>query len=174
MGAYFKAVLLKADRTTIDKFSVSWDYNDGAKLKEHSYIGKEFVSAFESMLFQKKQRVVWACDNAPNCKLRRTKVYHRCTDDKLVKPTVSIREIHRRFIINHTKKIYIDKSKLKPNPQGLTIHPLPLLTAEAQGIVENYGIQDDKIGTWARNVIEVNYEAPKGYKEVEFNMRNFW
>jgi hypothetical protein len=71
-----------------------------------------------------------------------------------------------RFIVNHTKKLYVDKNL------GLTgsydFHPLPLLTADGNGRGGGDYRGDDLelVGQWARDIISLELEAPLGYEEL--------
>jgi hypothetical protein len=58
------------------------------------------------------------------------------------------------YIVNHTKKVYVKKT------DGL--HPLSLLTAEGNGRGggDYNGPNMDMVGTWARDVISMENEAP--------------
>ena len=61
-----------------------------------------------------------------------------------------------RYIVNHSKKLFVDKEKLTSN-----IHPLPLLTCEGNGRGGgDYGGSSELVGSWARDVISVERLAP--------------
>ena len=72
MGQYYIAIILGekdlSKQEIIRMYMHSWDYNNGAKLVEHSYINNEYVSTFEYQLTPNgmfyKSRVVWAGDYA--------------------------------------------------------------------------------------------------------------
>lgn len=60
MGQYYKPVTLDED-DTIEHWMLCYDFDSGAKLMEHSWLGNRFVAAFESLLAQEApRRVVWA------------------------------------------------------------------------------------------------------------------
>jgi hypothetical protein len=65
-----------------------------------------------------------------------------------------------RFILNHTKKLFLDKTKFK------LLHPLPLLTSEGNGIAggDYYGKNAHLCGTWARDTISLN-DQPGEFSE---------
>jgi hypothetical protein len=65
------------------------------------------------------------------------------------------------YLVNHTKKQYVDKRKEE-------IHPLPLLTAEGNGAGGGDYRGDNEIlcGDWARDVISIETEPPVGYEEL--------
>jgi hypothetical protein len=58
------------------------------------------------------------------------------------------------YIVNHTKRVYVKK--------GTGVHPLPILTAEGngRGSGDYEGQNMDLVGTWARDVISMENEAP--------------
>ena len=173
MGQYYKPAILGENKKTVIKWMYSHDYGNGLKLMEHSYIGNGFVSAFESLILNKPQRVVWAGDYAEPCKRRKTNVYKRCLDGNNVvtidPPTLE----QTRYIINHSKKLYVDKNNYKAiDADDWQIHPLPLLTSEGngQGGGDYYSKNDaNLIGTWARDVISVSDKAPEDYNELKTN-----
>ena len=95
MGQYYMPVILADNKKTVKKFIYSHNYGNGMKLMEHSYIGNNFVSAFESLIQDNPQRVVWAGDYADECKQRKSNIYDRCKDSLKVIPN----ELKRRFSV---------------------------------------------------------------------------
>jgi len=179
MGQYYKPVILGNNRKTVKEWMYSHEYGNGLKLMEHSWIGNKFVGTFEGIILNNPQRVVWAGDYAENCSGRKTNIYSRCfdEDDKgkkstKINPTKLLTTDESRYVINHTKKVYVDKLKV-PIVDNYTIHPLPLLTCEGNGSGggDFYGT-DTKglIGKWARNIISVSATKPVGYKELIFDL----
>ncbi len=71
------------------------------------------------------------------------------------------------YIVNHTKKEYVDKQKCPPCPDDYTIHPLSLLTASGngQGGGDFHG-NNQYVGTWAGDVLSAESLPPAGYKEI--------
>lgn len=182
MGQYYHPTILKDDKKTV----VAWVYSHevmetytrpdgskyrcghGLKLMEHSYIGNSFVSAFESLILNNPQRMVWAGDYAEHCKGMKSCVYSRCTDETKVLPTKRPTLKQTQFIVNHSKKQFVDKTKAPKDADGWQVHPLPLLTCEGNGQGGgDYRKEENKfIGVWARDVISVESKAPKGYTEI--------
>lgn len=76
------------------------------------------------------------------------------------------------FVVNHTKKEFIDKRKGVESTFGWKIHPLPLMTCEGngQGGGDFFG-ESNLVGSWARNVISIEKKAPVGYKEIIFDLK---
>jgi hypothetical protein len=170
MGQYFNPILLAENKKTVKSWMYSHEYDNGLKLMEHSYIGNNFVSAFESLIKNNPQRVVWAGDYADECKGRKTNTYGRCKDTEKVKPTERFTTTETRYIVNHTKKQFVDKFSVSEIPmwKGTKIHPLPLLTCEGNGRGGgDFEGENKYIGTWARDIISVESKKPIGYAEIK-------
>jgi len=173
MGQYYNACVLKENKTTPIAWVYSHDFGNGLKLMEHSYLTNNFVESFESLIFEKPQRVVWGGDYAGNCKNRKTNVYSRCNDKTKVIPENRIGIKQGRYILNHTKKTFVDKTKVPSYNDGYRIHPLPLLTCEGcgSGGGDFFGKDENKIvGSWARDFISVQGTKPKGFTELIFDL----
>jgi hypothetical protein len=75
-----------------------------------------------------------------------------------------------QYILNHTTKQFVDKTKVPIN-DGWQIHPLPLLTCEGNGRGGGDYLGDNTIiGTWARHIISVDKQVPEDYTELIFNI----
>ena len=169
MGQYYYAAILGKNKKTVKSHVYSWDFDSGLKLMEHSWIENPFVKRFEFLIHDNPQHVVWAGDYADHCNGLKSNVYLRCTDKTKVKPEYELSLLDSIYVINHTKKCFVDKTKV-PNRDGWRIHPLPLLTCEGNGRGGGDYRNDDKIvGSWARDLISVSSTKPEGFTEVEFN-----
>lgn len=191
MGQYYKAIILasankrSANKTKVMASITSWDFNNGAKLMEHSYIGNYFVGAFESLINKESGEyaglpVAWGgdyADNEPNPhnheKVNLYDLAHAY--GKKIK-FGDIEPKHYRYIINEDDKEYIDT--LNPNCacntpwEGLTINMLPLLIAEGNGRGggDYHGKNERYVGIWARHIVVVSDNKPDNtYKEVEMS-----
>ena len=196
MGQYYKPVILgektEENHETVKAWMYSHEYGDGLKLMEHSYQGNNFVSTFEKQLSRKgdyhKSRVVWAGDYAdeePGLKIINegkeydANLYSLCNDKNEIKPKVSKTDTYP-YILNHTKKLFVDKNKVPEikDWEGAKIHPLPLLTCEGNGRGGGDFRGDEKgiVGSWARDVISVEKTNPlvttdtMDYKEIIFDL----
>jgi hypothetical protein len=116
-------------------------------------------------------RVVWAGDYAdPECESEKN--LYKLADEqdyKNIAPPDRIMGAYR-YIVNHTKKLYVDKESVKAEPQyGLRVHPLSLLTAEGNGRGggDYRGSKQELVGTWARDVISVEKGVPDGFTLLE-------
>lgn len=80
------------------------------------------------------------------------------------------------FLVNHDKKIFLNFKKYiekNTNENGLTLHPLPLLTAigNGEGLGDFYPEQLDQlknVGLWAWDKIEITDTQPTDYEEVMY------
>ncbi len=179
MGQYYKPAILGKNKKTVLKWMYSHRYGEfsknfcGLKLMEHSWMKNKFVGAFESMLIGNPQIVVWAGDYADACKGRKSNVYDRCKEANEVLPSVVAPQVVKaQYIVNHTTKQFVDKSKV-PSSDGWRIHPLPLLCASGNGRGGGDFCGKDEqhlVGSWARNLISVESKKPEGYAELIFDL----
>lgn len=169
MGQYYRAILLKEDE--ICKAFSPYDYDNGAKLMEHSYIGDYFVEAVERALTNKKYSLIWAGDYADE------DYYSRPLSETFVKNEgenhIDDNTITPRYIINYSKKVYIDKNKLNnADNEGYIVHPLPILTCmgNGRGGGDYHGDNMKLVGTWAKDVISLTNEKeniPNDFNEMK-------
>jgi hypothetical protein len=86
-----------------------------------------------------------------------------------------------KYLVNHDKKQFINKTKTPKDSDGWKIHPLPLLTCEGNGrgggdffvSTEKKQGNVELIGVWARDKISVvskKAEIPKGFTELVFDL----
>lgn len=178
MGQYYKPAILAKNKKTVLQWVCSHSFGSGLKLMEHSWAKNPFVRAVESLIFQNPQPIVWGGDYAENCKGNKSNTYDRCKDSLEVKPETKLTDKETRFVVNHTKKEYVDKTKVPKDNDGWRIAPLPLLTCEGNGggggdfyiVPERQQGNTSLIGTWARDYISIETEKPKDYKELIFDL----
>jgi hypothetical protein len=175
MGQYYKPCILGENKKTILSWVYSHDYESGLKLMEHSWFKNDFVGAIEKQFMKGgvyyKKRLAWAGDYADECKGLKSNLFDRCKDNKKMTPPAGVISEKYKFIVNHSKKQFVDKSKVKGNNDGWRIHPLPLLTAEGNGRGGgDFRGESELIGMWARDVISVEKETPENYKEIVFDL----
>jgi hypothetical protein len=172
MGQYYKPTILAKNKKTVVSFVYSHDYSNGLKLMEHSYLKNNFVSAFETLLIGNPQSVVWAGDYAKPEKGYKNNVFNRGIDKLQIKPVSKLTSKHR-YIVNHTKKSFVDKTQVVNN-DGWQIHPLPLLTCEGngEGGGDFFGLDPKKlVGSWSRDVISIETKKPKEFTELIFDLK---
>jgi len=190
MGQYYNPCTVRKVNTKTGvqarpiKWMYSWDYDNGLKLMEHSWLKNNFVNTFaKTLLSAKPKRVVWAGDYAdPEYKKPNDEpnLYDFCTDENKISPAeITDEELNqfldkKPYLCNYDKKQYVDMSKLPKDNDGWRIHPLPLLTAEGNGKGggDYYGNNESVyIGTWARNKIAFRTKPPKGFVEITPNFK---
>ena len=170
MGQYYIAVILDSEGKFIRAWVHPFNYSNGLKLMEHSYVENEFVSAVESLLCPEgmfyKSPLVWAGDYA-DPEPEESANLHAVTESplnvkKMLQPESKDMSIYP-YIVNHSKGRYVDKNYGKP-----TIHPLPLLTADGNGRGGGDYNGDDMelVGTWRGDTISLEKEIPFGYTEL--------
>lgn len=187
MGQGYIAIILADKRAPADAEQIrtwvnSHHYDNGYKLMEHSYLRNNYVWAVENLLSPQgqyyKSRIVWAgdyADNEPECT---NNLYHQAyselNEPKISKPESKDMTSHR-FIVNHSKGLFVDKTHKFDGFDS--IHPLPLLTSEGNGRGggDYKGTDMELIGTWARDIISVDSSVPQGFKELvcEFTENRF-
>jgi hypothetical protein len=177
MGQYYYAVVLPP--TLPKKTEIVAVFNPlqrviSSKLMGHSYIGDPFTETVESHFLPgekyHKHRLVWAGGYANPEKGRKRNLYDlaRTKFEPMRHSTVPAMF---KYLVNHSKKVCLDKTKQEKDAEGWQIHPLPLLTCEGNGLGGGDYFPDDKsqlehVGTWARDIISVEAEIPADYTEI--------
>lgn len=185
MGQYYIPVLRRktSNRHYKDTLFDAHKFDNGLKLMEHSYIGNNFVNEVYFHLLHNPAKVYWLGDysasgdaklNIRTIKKLKTLFY----DHKSFIVPFGSPELGQDFcikfpyILNHTKKEYIDVREMRSSMDKIfdyTIHPLPLLTATSNGrgagdYPESYPDYEN-IGAWAGDELEVtdNSAETEGY-----------
>ena len=172
MGQYYYAVILDENGWIRAWMAPGF----GAKLMEHSYLGGIGVGTFEWELTPEgrhhKSRVVWCGDYAdvePGLGKNLHLICNERNDLMLVPTAVTLGE--HPFLVNHTKRQFVDKSKVPKGLGGFQIHPLPLLTCEGNGRGGgDFDGTSPLIGSWARDVISAEKTAPADFTELAFDL----
>ena len=185
MGQYYFPVILD-DKNNVINWAYSHDfkhrdkrddgriitYGTGLKLMEHSWRKNSLVGFIMKQIHNKPQRIVWAGDYADNEPGQEQNIYSLC-EDTLKFKAKSFKVKSLRYIVNHTKKQFVDLDAL-PENDDWQIHALPLLTCEGNGRGGGDYHGKGPVGKWARDVIEsCKYlkEIPEGYKEIKPNFK---
>lgn len=171
MGQYYRPYVENDEEAKVFR---SYDYNNGAKLLEHSYFGNEFVGAVCLTLLNNPHRVWWVGDYATeegDFTTAYEYVYERAWEEKdTTRETSDFNFEGKWFLLNHTQCSYIDLTECKLENRdkwGYCIHPLPLLTAVGNGrgggdyhsCYPNFDI----VGCYAGDVLEISAKIPEGY-----------
>ena len=173
MGQYYYPIILNSDGKII-VWMCAHNYRNGLKLLEHSYLGNNFVSTFEFGLSPEgphhKSRVVWAGDYADADPDQENNLYRMCDEYTMIMPQEKDTTMYR-YIVNHSKKLFVDKMACKSGEEEMKYHPLPLLTCEGNGRGGgDYRGDSPLIGSWARDIISVEEVAPLDFEELVFNL----
>ena len=176
MGQYFKACNIQTKECI-----TTWDFNEYAKLIEHSWIGNRFVNVAEKLLASGGQwfgqAMVWSGDYADNETETDLNLYDICAENA-IKPS-SGKYRYYRYLINKTKNEFVDLDKVPISSicenEEYRLHPLPLLTCEGnkRGGGDFYGEDPTNlIGSWARCVIEPTKRKPTAdFSEIIFDLK---
>ncbi len=173
MGQYYKLIILANDKKNNKEVILlvlnPRDYNLGSKLMEHSYIGTDIMNTLEYLISPNGQfhqsRIVWAGDYADEeDNYDDPQTLYQLADNYSSYTAIYEYNKKNKYIINHTKKIYIDKEKIQYNE----IHPLPLLVSEGNGRGggDYNGNNQDLCGSWNRDVISMEESLPFNYIEL--------
>ena len=178
MGQYYRIIIL-ADKKLKKEIIRTWIcpriYSNGAKLMEHSYIGNNFIQALEHLISPKgmfyMSRIVWAGDYADSEEDEEYNLYSLTDNNKNIQSPESVDTECYRYIVNHTKNLYVDKQRNlinQENTNELIIHPLPLLVSEGNGRGggDYNGKNTELCGTWARDTISVEETIPDNFEEL--------
>jgi hypothetical protein len=173
MGQYYKPVIItfKDGKLVVLAWMEAWDYGEGHKQMEHSYLESKFVQIFEWLISPEgphhKAQVVWAGDYGAKEPGYEDNLYNLCNKDNQITPPVINGAIADNYplVVNHTKRCYFDKRKVQSE-----IHPMPILTNETDsgGGGDYRGTNEHLMGNWARDELSVEAIAPEGFKEEEF------
>jgi hypothetical protein len=191
MGQYWKPIMIENM-----EWVYSHDYDNGLKLMEHSWIGNNFVGVVMKLLSKGekwyKKPIVWCGDYFSE--EGEENYYDKADDNLKIMPVFSMKESEqvKCVLVNHTKKEYViispedfkKSTKVKAQAKKMLkviegneerewkIHPLPLLTALGNGRGGgDFRGENDMIGYWARDILSVEKEIPKGYAELNVEFR---
>jgi hypothetical protein len=171
MGQYYKFIILanekKNNKEVILLVINPHDFNEGAKIMEHSYINNNLMNTVEVLISKygdfHKSRILWAGDYAnkedddsDEC----MNLYDLASNYSSY--NLQFNKMDFRYIVNHTNKLYVDKTKSN------NIHPLPLLISEGNGKGggDYSGNNAELCGIWSRDVISMEETIPNNYEEL--------
>ena len=173
MGQYYNIIIKREGEEKVNAYdrTIDGEY-EMAKLMEHSWYLNPMVNAISEKLYHNPSQIAWVGDYADDNELYKfaygQKYYH-----KLHKTNFTL---NGRYLVNHTKKLVLDcwgyvRDCMKETKDGWVPHPLPLLVAlgNGRGGGDYRGINEDKIGSWAWDLLEiVEWEDLKPLREKEY------
>ncbi len=194
MGQYYRAMVKKQNgRIVVYNRDVIRDGKPQymvAKLTEHSWWLNDFVNAVCLDLYNSKEtrRIAWIGDYAStylDCndlkqfnglnKQKINRMTKRCWDCKGIAVPATDFTLDGLFLVNHTKKRYIDCSeyyKHNVTSDEWCIHPLPILTCIGNGLgggdfnSPTDDSTEDYIGAWTWDEISIADKSTNGYIEI--------
>lgn len=188
MGQYYKPISINKG-----EHLYSHEYDEGLKLMEHSYIGNDFVGAVETLIMPdgawRGDNIIWAGDYADpvldesgnplmsDDGKYEMNHYSLLEETGKIKPPAAVPPKEFKYLVNHTKKEFCDKTKASKVgwSENLRIHPLPLLTADGNnrggGDYRPNNEKDEAlVGSWKGDVVTLDKEMPKGFNEIDISI----
>jgi hypothetical protein len=166
MGQYYFACILDSAGKNVILCLSPHDYAQGAKIMNHAYLDNYFMQVVEYALSPTSKyymsRIVWAGDYAdPEPGTVENLYAMNNGNSEPLDPS----DAEYRYIINHSKNLYIDKNKITDLNK---IHPLPILVSEGNGRGGgDYYRNNSKLsGSWARDIISVDNKTPPEFVEL--------
>lgn len=174
MGQYYKVRIFDEENKNEVIISESDNKNIGnGKLMEFVWLDSPVANTISEMIYNHTQRVACVGDyvEIEECDFR-----NRVWESKGVKPRENIFKLDNKYIINHTKKEYIDFNEYFSintvnNPYGhnyVCKNPIPILTAKgnSRGGGDFYGYYMELAGSWFDHLISIEDIPPEGYDEI--------
>jgi hypothetical protein len=177
MGQYYTAVL-KSGNGRLKGYEIL----GSLKLTEHSYFNNYLVNAICNKLLERPYKVGWVGDYADKEDLNYDKKMVDFMEANINIINVSDKPYKfdhtNKVLLNHTKKQKIHLGKYYEENKELwwenywCIHPLPLLTAmgNGKGGGDYFGENQDAVGTWANDLLEIVVEQEDKFEYQELNI----
>lgn len=193
MGQYYRAIVKKQNGRIViynrDVIRNSKPEYMVAKLTGHSWWLNEFVNGvcLDLHYNQEKCRVAWIGDYANtylDCfglkdlnGLNKEKISELCiqcwTCDGIAVPENDF-TLDGKFLVNRTKKLYVDCSEYYDNSvmsDDWCLHPLPLLTCMGNGLgggdyCPTDGSTEEYVGAWAWDEISIEDKPVANYVKI--------
>lgn len=203
MRQYYKLVVLNSkkknypNKKKVAAYLESWDYQQGAKLMEFSWVGNHFVGRLENLINKENGKYAgypvivagdYADDEPLTLKGEKWNIYNLAEEfGHKIEPEEAPEPKHYRYVINEDKKVFIDTERMKVvyegewqgEPYTMQVHPLSILCSDgcnggdARG-GGDYHHKHRMVGAWRRNVVVVSDNRPdeSEYREVFYNFKD--
>lgn len=178
MGQYYYVYTKRNGKEKVYNRTVDGEYTM-AKLMEHSWWLNPFVNTICYKIHNKPTQIAWVGDYVEPDEFE---PLDRVWGDKAKTYGVTEAQVvlHRKYLVNHTQKQYVDCSDYYKRcviEDGWCIHPLPILTVIGNGrgggdYRAKYG--KEYVGVWANDEISVENVKPDGYEEIKPTFREDW
>ena len=142
---------------------------------EHSWVGNSYMNYVEQLLSPgnpwHQTRIVWTGDYSDKELFTgdpERNLYDLAADEFTdLSNTPVIDGPQTKYIVNHSKNVYIDMEEVPSLPNvdsSWKIHPLSILTSSGNGRGggDYRDDNDTNVGSWAGDIISSEYEAPVG------------
>ncbi len=186
MGQYYMALVSRGDEKRVLD-GVKGEGFVGSKLMEHSWIGNHFVDSVLCSLYKNPARVIWMGDYADDdSKINIIKdgmnLYNAVwkNRDASISTDIDYNGMYYKsmYLVNHDKKEYLNiEEYIKECTTDVDwcVHFLPLLTAvgNGQGGGDYWGCNEENVGYWANDTIELVDEIPADYKKLDIDKYGF-
>ena len=194
MGQYYMPYI-KSLRDKKEMSVYSHQFESGLKITEHSWIGNYMCNQVYNWILDNPSIVAWIGDYAEfemlnNKSYIDEKQWNRIRNaiwggDKnkfLQKPDSDLFEFDFNknwYLVNETKKQFLDmKEFIKKcgDEEWGCLSPLSLLTAvgNGQGGGDYWGRNQDKVGIWAFDTIQITETKPAEYEEIDITFIESW
>lgn len=164
MGQYYNIIIKKVGEKKVHTFDrhINGEYTM-AKLMEHSWYLNDMVNSVSEKLYKTPSHIAWVGDYASGEAGDNESLYKQAWKRKAYEMLNKTEfTLNNKYLINHTKKLILDCWEylckcIKANEEGWVPHPLPLLTAlgNGRGGGDYRGMNNDKVGSWAWDVLEI-------------------
>lgn len=172
MGQYYRPIVFK-NNDQKGRFAIfdlepcaslnAYNFDNGSKLMEHSWVGNSFVNAVTLLLADDVEdnysgmNFAWMGDYAEDegrgfydkAEEFLTETYFEARKLRLMKGKRKWSTVNYRYVLNYTTMQYVEVPKSAKGQW--VIHPLPLLTAvgNGMGLGDYEGTDMDWVGKWA-------------------------
>lgn len=193
MGQYYCATTIDKEgkltvyslQPTIFKETRNYDYYNGIKLMEHSWVGNSFTDFFSKLIYKKPIAVAWVGDYANDAKeqtyecnpdfripCEQYEDFYKAVwsdDSEHVDFEIGKRHFNYRgkYLVNHTKKCYFSMTPFAHKKSEWTIYPVSLLCAVGNGLgggdYHKNSPDSHLVGSWALDIISIEDEIPEDY-----------
>jgi len=171
MGQYYTGVIADSEFNVIKKVS-TWEYGMGAKIMEHSWLLNDYVALYVNYLHKNPHRLIWAGDYADE----REHPFHEdiySVGEEEFECKAPVYNPRIKYLLNYSKKEFVNLGVLPRDSSGWRLHPLPLLTSNSGCFGGgDFRGENSYYGYWCGDMISTHTERPlksDGWQEIKPN-----